>query len=169
MINDPSAPSSAPLSRGAQILSLKKLKEFLQDSFWICEQNGSLGALLLVRLDKAESNLDAAESQRAQHLLGQLAKQVDAIAQVDDQQFAIVCSALGRRGDAHLMMDRIEDFVNSSDLGWEISTGVAVFPLSGDTPKETWRSAQRDLEGALSHESWEHDLPRDTLPARIAG
>ncbi len=168
-MNDSILPTS-PVGRGAELVSKAALDDFLNRSVDRAREHGVIGALLLVRVGLESSQAPSPfEVAQACSVVAQLTRQVDAMAQVAPDTFAVVLNRVARRSDVHVILDRIEDFVNSSNFSWEISTGIGVFPLCGDSAEEAFQAAQRDLEGAMSSDTWEHEIPRETIRTRQVG
>lgn len=146
------------------------LEIFLDRQVVRAQQHGVVGALILARVvQESAKPLSKSEVAQAYYVIAQLTRQADAMAQVASDTFAIVLNRLARRSEVHVILDRIEDFVNSSNFTWEITTGVGVFPLCGDDAQSAFRAAERDLEGAMSSDTWEREIPRETIRTRHAG
>lgn len=159
--------SAGPSSRGAQVLEPARLATFLSDAYWASEQCGWVGGLLLIQL--AENGAPVENSTELDHacrLIARSARQVDAVGMVDGDTIAVVFKTLERRGDARVMLDRVDALIRASAFEWTLSVGMSVFPLCGPTPNDAWRAARIDLEGARNHDQWEHVIPSETLRAQ---
>ncbi len=163
MNGNPLSDGRSPASRGAQVLDEKPLRTFLMDAYWATEQCGTLGGLLLVRVERDGRPVPPKEMTHACQMLAQLARQVDAVGALDEFTVALVLKTLQRRNDTHLMMERVTDFMERSPFAWKVSIGMSVFPLCGPTPEDAWHMARSDLDGARSHDAWEHFVPIETL------
>lgn len=161
---------AGPESRGAAVLSEQTLRRFLTDTVFSASQRGGLCGLVLTELRDVHGCPVGPDDQRqAANVVSQLMRQADAVGILSNGSLAIVLHALDRRGDAHVMLDRLEAFARAASLPWALTIGVAVYPLSGQTAEELWQACARDLEGAMSSDTWEHLIPRDTLLTRSAG
>ncbi len=160
----------SPESRGAQILPEAELLDFLETTLEASRKRSRLCGLVLVTLKSARGySVSVDDQHQAAHIIGQLMRQADAVGVRRDGCLAVVLHELERRGDAHVMLDRLESFARAAGLPWTLTIGVGVFPLSGRTSEELFDACLRDLEGAMSSDTWEHLIPRDTLLTRSAG
>jgi len=170
MSDERSVNSSGPDSVGAEKLEKAEFESFLENAVLEAQEGDFLGALVLARLShRGGRPLDASDMERAASLLTRLGRQVDVMASVGPGTFAMVLTRLASRTDVHVMLGRVQDFFDTSEHSWVISTGVGVFPLCGGSGGHAWEAACRDLEGALSSESWVHEIPRETIRTRRVG
>ncbi len=159
-----------PESKGAALLPEDELRQFLEDAIVRAQEAGSLCGLVSVHLVDSEGRpLISDDQHQAAQMVSQLMRQADAVGVMSDGSLAIVLHELERRGDAHVMVDRLESFARSAGLPWTLVIGVGVYPLSGNSPSALFDACRRDLEGAMTSETWEHLIPRDTLLTRTAG
>ena len=159
-----------PESKGAALLPEPSLREFLQTTIDAAERECRLCALVVVRLtDLSGCPAPVDDQHQAAQMMSKLMRQVDAVGTLQDGSVAIVLHNLDRRGDAHVMLDRIESFARAVGLPWALVIGAGVYPLSGRTTQELWDACYHDLQGAMTSDTWEHLIPRDTLMTRTAG
>lgn len=162
--------TAAPESRGASILSEHDFLAFLNNALDDAAERNALCGLLLLRLSCEAGGLaQPSELAQAAQIFSQLVRQPDAVAVLAEGALSIVLTNLERRSDAYIMLDRLEAFAKSAGLPWALNFGVSVYPFSGATSDDLWDACSRDLEGAISSDSWEHTIPRDTLFTRSAG
>lgn len=159
---------AGPESRGASILPEPEFREFLEQALSEAQHASALCGLVMVQLNSAVVGSPPDLAQAAQ-MLSQLVRQRDAICVLETGVIAIVLRQLERRSDAYVMLDRVEGFTRGAGLPWTLRIGVSIFPFSGDTALSLWAACRADLDGALSSESWEHAIPRDTLHTHRAG
>ncbi|HXS18414.1 MAG TPA: hypothetical protein VN764_14550 [Polyangiaceae bacterium] len=159
---------AGPESRGASILEEAAFHEFLERALGEAQHGSALCGLVMVQLRSAVVGPPPDLAQAAQ-ILGQLVRQRDAVCVLANGLVAIVLSQLERRSDAYVMLDRVEGFTRGANLPWVLRSGVSIFPFSGDSVSALWEACSADLDGAISSDSWEHTIPRDTLHTHRAG
>ncbi len=170
MIDGDLSRMAGPESRGARVVNKAELEAFLDDACKSADAEAQLGGFFLIKLDAGVlGQLRPQDMIEAVYLVAQLARQPDILAQVDESTVAVVVGRLAQRHDAHIFVERVEDYVRTARSSWGVSTGVAVFPMCGPRGSDAWSKACRDLEGAISSDSWVHEIPRDTIRARETG
>lgn len=161
---------TSSMGRGAALLDRVALEAFLEGAIECANENGVIGALLLIRVaSESGEPLPAEEMEQATYVLAQLTRQAEAMAPVAPDTLGVVVNRLARRADVYVILQRLEDFVAGAQFSWCISTGVAVFPFCGTRGSSAWIAARRDLEGAMSCDTWEHEIPRETIRTRQVG
>lgn len=162
--------AAVPDSRGASVINSVELQVVLARAMLSAQEDHTVGGFLLFRVsDSSGLPLAHEDLTQASYVLSQFVRQSDALAILEVGLIGVVCHRLENRSDAHVQLDRIESFVRVSGAPWKLKSGVAVFPFSGASPTAIYRAALSDLERAISSDTWEHPLPRDTLLAKAAG
>jgi hypothetical protein len=160
----------APESRGALVIHESAFRTFLEQRLLEATSQQVLCGLIFVRLrDGQGRSVTGDDLNQAAQIISQLVRQPDAVGVLRHATLGIVLGGLDRRGDAYVMVDRLESFAHAAGLPWVLTMGVGVFPLSGGQCADLWEACERDLEGAMSSDTWEHAIPRDTLMTRSVG
>ena len=145
-----------------------ELHAFLDQAIERADSEGGLCGLLLVHLrDNQGQDAARGELKRAAQIVARLMRQHDAVGVMEDGTLAVVLHALDYRGDAHVTLERLEAFACTAGLPWQLSTGVSVYPFSGEDIGDLWAACEHDLEGAMSSPNWEHIIPRETLLTHV--
>ncbi len=160
----------SPTSRGATVIGCDEFEAFVDTAISGAIEQRALGGLLLLRLSEESGNPVVGEAlTQGAYVFGQLARQGDAVAVLEDGLLGFVFRVLDRRSDAHVLMDRFESFAAAAAVPYCFSLGMSIFPLSGRGAMQVMDAARRDLLGAMSSDTYEHQIPRDTLLTRSVG